>query len=118
MKPTLDIQLVGLSQTLRDRIKARVNEFIEQKDIWQDMWAVNEYEDEDGRTVLFIRIPFFKALKRDAFRDKIKSKVQEIWSKCEVGSYIALHKCDHDGSTRRGCQMRKILEKREPELEV
>ena len=111
MKPTLDIQLVGLSQTLRDRIKDKVNEFIEQKDIWTNMWAVNEYQNEEEQWVLFIRIPFFKALKRDAFRDKIKPKVHEIWSVCEVGSYIALHTCDHDEGARRGCKIRKIVEK-------
>lgn len=111
MKPTIDIQLIGLSETLRNRIKDKVNEFIEQKDIWTNMWAVNEYQDEEGRWVLFIRVPFFKALKRDAFRDRIKPKVQEIWSECEPGSYIALHTCDHDESARRGCRMKDIVRK-------
>ena len=111
MKPTLDIQLIGLSQTLRDKIKNKVTEFIEQKDIWKNMWAMNEYQDEEGQWILFIRIPFFKALKRDAFRDKIKEKVKEIWSKCEVGSYIALHTCDHDEGTRRGCKIEDIVRK-------
>lgn len=111
MKPTLDIQLIGLSQTLRNRIKNRVTEVIEQKDIWKDMWTMNEYQDEEGQWILFIRIPFFKALKRDAFRDKIRPKVQEIWSKCKEGSYIALHECDHDEGTSRGCKIKRILEK-------
>lgn len=111
MKPTFDIQLVGLSETLRDRIKDRVNEFIEQKDIWTDMWTVNEHQDEEGRWVLFIRIPFFNALKRDAFRNRIKPKVQEVFDRCESGSYIALHACDHDESARRGCKIKRILEK-------
>lgn len=102
---------MGLSQTLRDRIKDKVNEFIEQKDIWADMWAVNEYQNEEGQWVLSIRVPFFNALKRDAFRDKIKPKVQEIWSNCETESYIALHTCDHDEGARQGCKVEKILEK-------
>jgi len=113
MKPTLDIQLIGLSQTLRDRIKTKVQNFAERKDIWKKMEAINEYENEEGQSVLFIRIPFFKALKRDAFRDKIRPKVQELWSKCKEGSYIALHECDHDEGTRRGCKIEKILEKEE-----
>lgn len=111
MKLTLDIRLIGLSETLRNRIKDKVNEFIEQKDIWSKMWAVNEHEDEEGQSVLFIRLPFHKAIKRDAFKDKIRPKVQEVWSKCKVGSYIALHTCDHDEGARRGCRVRKILEK-------
>lgn len=106
MKPTLDIQLVGLSQTLRDRIKDKVNEFIEQKDVWKAMWAMNEYQ-----SVLFIRVPFFEAMKRDAFRDKIEPKVQEIWSECAAGSYIALHACDHDETMRCGCETEDIISK-------
>lgn len=113
MKPMLDIKLVGLSQTLRTKIINKVNEFIGQKDIWPDMWAVNEGENEEGKSVLFIRIPFFKAMKRDAFKEKIKTEAQAIWSKCAVGSYLALHACDHDEEVRRGCVVRKIMEKEE-----
>ena len=108
---SLDVDIQSYNQTLRDRIKDKVSEFIEQKDIWTDMWAVNEYQDEAEQWILFIRVPFFTALKRDAFRDKIKSEAQKVWSKCEAGSYIALHDCDHDENDRQGCKIRRILEK-------
>lgn len=111
MKPTFDIQLIGLSQTLRNNIKTKVEEFIERKDIWEKMEATSEYENEEGKSVLFMRIPFFEAIKRDAFKEKIKVEAQGVWNKCEVGSYVALHACDHNKSVRQGCKVRKILEK-------
>ena len=112
MKPTLDIQLIGLSENKREQMKEDVEKAIEKKeDVWPEMLSVNEHQDEEGQWILFIRTPFYKVHKRDEFKVKVMPNIQGVWNQCEAGSYVALHTCDHDEGARQGCKIEKIVKK-------
>lgn len=138
MKFSLCGNLIGLSDSLIQNIKTKLNA-IPKADYWKQDAQFSKDVNEEGDNVVMFSIPFHKKAIRSAFvknwirfywkteivedpetgetyetsvrKFEVKDAIKTLWSKCKPGSriYVELH--DHDQEVRRGCRVEDVISK-------
>ena len=138
MKYSLCGQLIGLTDSLLQNIKTKLNA-IPKADYWKQDAQFSKTQDEHGENIVTFSIPFHKKAIRSKFvqnwirfywateviedpetgetyetrvrKFEVKDAIKTLWSKCKPGSRIWVEMHDHDEEVRRGCKIEDIIKK-------